>query len=84
MESSAAFRGAARPVPNPQLLRAQVITRPGARSTFMQPWGGGLPRGEIVAVEAIDALLTEELTICENRRVKMAANSDAIRPGIPI
>ena len=32
----------------------------------------GIERGEIGAVEAIDALLTEELTIRENRRVKMA------------
>jgi DNA replication protein DnaC len=32
----------------------------------------GIERGEITAVEAIDALLTEELTMRENRRVKMA------------
>ena len=32
----------------------------------------GIERGEITALEAIDALLTEELTIRENRRVKMA------------
>jgi len=32
----------------------------------------GIERGEIGAVEAIDALLTEELTIRENRRIKMA------------
>jgi DNA replication protein DnaC len=32
----------------------------------------GIERGEIGPVEAIDALLTEELTIRENRRVKMA------------
>jgi DNA replication protein DnaC len=32
----------------------------------------GIERGELGAVEAIDALLTEELTIRENRRVKMA------------
>jgi IstB-like ATP binding protein len=32
----------------------------------------GIERGEIGAVEAIDALLTEELTIRENRRVKTA------------
>ena len=32
----------------------------------------GVERGELGAVEAIDALLTEELTIRENRRVKMA------------
>ncbi|WFU40030.1 IS21-like element helper ATPase IstB [Bradyrhizobium sp. CB82] len=32
----------------------------------------GLERGEISAVEAIDALLTEELTMRENRRIKMA------------
>ena len=32
----------------------------------------GIERGEIGAVEAIDALLTEELTMRENRRVKMA------------
>ena len=32
----------------------------------------GIERGEIGTVEAIDALLTEELTIRENRRVKMA------------
>jgi IstB-like ATP binding protein len=31
-----------------------------------------IERGEIGAVEAIDALLTEELTLRENRRVKMA------------
>jgi DNA replication protein DnaC len=31
-----------------------------------------IERGEIGAVEAIDALLTEELTIRENRRVRMA------------
>jgi DNA replication protein DnaC len=32
----------------------------------------GIERGELGAVEAIDALLTEELTMRENRRVKMA------------
>jgi DNA replication protein DnaC len=32
----------------------------------------GIERGEIDAVEAIDALLTEELTTRENRRVRMA------------
>jgi DNA replication protein DnaC len=32
----------------------------------------GIERGELGAVEAIDALLTEELTIRENRRIKMA------------
>ena len=32
----------------------------------------GIERGEIGAVEAIDALLTKKLTIRENRRVKMA------------
>jgi putative transposase len=32
----------------------------------------GIERGEIGAVEAIDALLTEELTTRENRRVRMA------------
>jgi len=32
----------------------------------------GLERGEISAVDAIDALLTEELTMRENRRIKMA------------
>src|ERR1700738_4276786 len=32
----------------------------------------GIERREVGAVEAIDALLTEELTIRENRRVKMA------------
>ncbi len=32
----------------------------------------GIERGEIGAVEAIDALLTEELTVRENRRVRMA------------
>ena len=32
----------------------------------------GIERGEIGAIEAIDALLTEELTLRENRRVKMA------------
>jgi DNA replication protein DnaC len=32
----------------------------------------GIERGEITALEAIDALLIEELTIRENRRVKMA------------
>ena len=32
----------------------------------------GIERGEIGALEAIDALLTEELTMRENRRVKMA------------
>ena len=32
----------------------------------------GIERGEIGAVEAIDALLVEELTIRENRRIKMA------------
>jgi DNA replication protein DnaC len=32
----------------------------------------GIERGEIGTVEAIDALLTEELTIRENRRVRMA------------
>src|SRR5436190_20364254 len=32
----------------------------------------GLERGEATALEAIDILLTEELTLRENRRVKMA------------
>ncbi len=32
----------------------------------------GIVRGEIGAIEAIDALLTEELTTRENRRVRMA------------
>jgi len=32
----------------------------------------GIERGEIGAIEAIDALLTEELTTRENRRVRMA------------
>jgi hypothetical protein len=32
----------------------------------------GIERGEIGAVEAIDALLTKKLTIRKNRRVKMA------------
>jgi hypothetical protein len=32
----------------------------------------GIERGEIGAVEAIDALLTEELTMRENRRIRMA------------
>ena len=32
----------------------------------------GIERGEIGALEAIDALLVEELTIRENRRIKMA------------
>ena len=32
----------------------------------------GIERGEITAIEAIDALLTEERTLRENRRVKMA------------
>lgn len=32
----------------------------------------GLERGEISAHDAIDALLTEELTMRENRRIKMA------------
>src|SRR6202167_2666015 len=32
----------------------------------------GIERGEITAIEAIDALLTEELTLRENRRVRMA------------
>ena len=32
----------------------------------------GIERGEITAIEAIDALLTEELTLRENRLVKMA------------
>lgn len=31
----------------------------------------GLERGEISALDAIDALLTEELTMRENRRIKM-------------
>jgi hypothetical protein len=31
-----------------------------------------IERGEIAAMEAIDALLTEELTHRENRRIKMA------------
>jgi hypothetical protein len=38
----------------------------------------GIERGEIGAVETIDALLTEELTIREYRRVKMAVQ--VIRP----
>nr|WP_128918032.1 IS21-like element helper ATPase IstB [Bradyrhizobium nanningense] len=32
----------------------------------------GLERGEISALDALDALLTEELTMRENRRIKMA------------
>jgi IstB-like ATP binding protein len=32
----------------------------------------GIERGEITALEALDILLTEELTLRENRRVKMA------------
>jgi DNA replication protein DnaC len=32
----------------------------------------GIERGEMTALEAIDALLSEELTLRENRRVKMA------------
>ena len=32
----------------------------------------GIELGEISAIEAIDALLTEELTMSENRRIKMA------------
>ena len=32
----------------------------------------GIERGEITAIEAIDALLTEELTLRENRRIKIA------------
>ena len=32
----------------------------------------GIERGETSALEAIDVLLTEELTLRENRRVKMA------------
>jgi DNA replication protein DnaC len=32
----------------------------------------GIERGEITALEAIDVLLTEELTLRENRRIKMA------------
>jgi len=32
----------------------------------------GMERGETTAIEAIDLLLTEELTIRENRRIKMA------------
>ena len=32
----------------------------------------GIERGETSALEAIDILLTEELTLRENRRVKMA------------
>jgi DNA replication protein DnaC len=32
----------------------------------------GIERGETTALEALDALLTEELTLRENRRVKMA------------
>src|ERR1700693_6046766 len=32
----------------------------------------GIERGQITAIEAIDALLTEELTLRETRRVKMA------------
>ena len=32
----------------------------------------GIERGEMTALEAIDVLLTEELTLRENRRVKMA------------
>ena len=32
----------------------------------------GIERGEITAIEAVDALFTEELTLSENRRVKMA------------
>ena len=37
----------------------------------------GIERGEIGAVEAIDALLTEELTLRENRRVRMAVQMAA-------
>jgi hypothetical protein len=43
----------------------------------------GIERSKLGAVEAIDALLTEELTIRENRRVKMAvqmAKLSAIKP----
>jgi hypothetical protein len=43
----------------------------------------GIERGEIGAIEAIDALLTEELTTRENRRVRMAvqmARLSAIKP----
>ena len=32
----------------------------------------GIERGETTTLEAIDLLLTEELTLRENRRVKMA------------
>jgi DNA replication protein DnaC len=32
----------------------------------------GIERGEMTALEAVNALLTEELTLRENRRVKMA------------
>jgi DNA replication protein DnaC len=32
----------------------------------------GIERGEMTALEAIDVLLTEELTLRENRRIKMA------------
>ena len=41
-----------------------------------------IERGEMNALEAIDALLAEELTLRENRRVKMAlaAGSSAHRP----
>jgi IstB-like ATP binding protein len=35
----------------------------------------GIERGEIGAVEAIDALLAEELTMRENRRVRMAVQT---------
>jgi DNA replication protein DnaC len=42
----------------------------GAGSPRRHP--AGIEHGEIGAVEAIDALLTEELTTRENRRVRMA------------
>jgi DNA replication protein DnaC len=38
----------------------------------------GIERGEIGAVEAIDALLTEELTTRENRRVRMAVQMASV------
>jgi len=31
-----------------------------------------LERGEMTAIEAIDALLAEELTLCENHHIKIA------------
>ena len=43
----------------------------------------GIERGEITAIEAIDALLTEELTLRENRRVKMALRWPSSRRSRP-